>query len=258
MFTKAIMRRPGANFAGGLTSANLGAPILETAIAQHEQYCRALESCGLEVLRLESDEKHPDSTFVEDTAVLAGGCAILTRPGSLTRRGEVAGIRDAIAPHFPRLEIIEAPGTLDGGDVCQAGKHVFIGLSERTNEAGAGQLTRALKEEGLTTSLVDIRAVAGLLHLKSGASWLGDRRLALVRDLAGRTEFARFEFEVVPVETGESYAANCVRVNDRVLIAAGHPGFCAALEGLGYAPIAVDVSEFRKMDGGLSCLSLRF
>jgi dimethylargininase len=256
MLRKAIVRRPDRNFAAGLTTAQLGPPILEKALEQHERYCRALEECGLQVIRLDADDRHPDSTFVEDVAVLTPRCAILTRPGAPSRRGEVAGIREALLGPFGTLRAIEAPGTVDGGDVCQAEDRFFIGVSGRTNEAGAEQLAGLLRGEGFTATLVDIRKTRGILHLKSGLAWLGDHRLALIEALVGRPEFAGHE--AVPVAAAEQYAANCVRVNDRVVIAAGYPRFQAALQGLGYRMIALDVSEFRKMDGGLSCLSLRF
>lgn len=256
MLTRAIVRRPGASFVLGLTTANLGAPLYDKALEQHDRYVGALQSCGLEVIRLEADERHPDSTFVEDAAVLTERGAILTRPGAVSRRGEVALIREALAGHFPSLKAIESPGTVDGGDVCRAESHVFIGISERTNDEGARQLALLLEAEGLTTSFVDVRGTRGILHLKSGLASLGDRRLAVIEALAGRQEFAGSDRVVVAA--GEEYAANCVRVNDRVIMAAGYPRFQAALEGLGHAVVVVDVSEFRKMDGGLSCLSLRF
>jgi dimethylargininase len=255
-FRKAIVRPPGRSFAAGLTSAKLGAPVLETAREQHAAYCRALESCGLEVIRLEADDRHPDSTFVEDVAVLADRCAVLTRPGAEARRGEVAGIRGAIAAHWAAPRAIEAPGTVDGGDVCRVEDRFLIGVSQRTNEEGARQLARWLRDDGFTAALVDIRTTPGVLHLKSGIAYLGDNRLAIIQELGDRKEFAGLD--LVRVEAGETYAANCVRLNDRVIVAAGYPRFRVVLEELGYAVIAVEVSEFRKMDGGLSCLSLRF
>jgi dimethylargininase len=256
MFTKAIVRRPGRSFAQGLTSARLGPPSLEKALQQHEAYCQALKLCGLEVTRLEADERHPDSTFVEDVAVLTPRGAILTRPGAPSRQGEVAGIRQALAAHFKTLRAIVAPGTLDGGDVCQAEDRYFIGVSERTNEEGARQLAALLRKDGFTATLVDIRKTEGILHLKSGIAWLGEDRLAVIGALSGRE--ALEGYEAVPVAAGEQYAANCVRVNDRIIVAAGYPKFLAALKAREYAVLALDVSEFRKMDGGLSCLSLRF
>jgi len=298
MFTKALVRAPAPNFSEGLTTAGLGAPSYERALAQHEAYCAALERCGLALIRLEADERYPDSCFVEDTAILvvADGdqtlgerqhevesrihpltqvvptkpLAVLTRPGAPSRAGEVEPMRAVLGDLFPALLSIQSPGTLDGGDVCEAGRHFFIGISERTNDAGARQLAEMVAPQGYTTSVVDIRgtgvppvshaqdarATSGILHLKSGLSCLGKSRLVVADALAERAEFAGYDLIRVP--SGEEYAANCLRVNDHVLVAAGYPGFEGMLRELGYQTIALHMSEFQKMDGGLSCLSLRF
>ena len=255
-FTRALVRPPASTFADGLTTADLRAPNLPLALAQHEAYVTALEGCGLSVTRLPADDRFPDSTFVEDTAVLARGLAVLCRPGAPSRAGEVEAIRTAINSFFPAPVAIEAPGTVDGGDVCEAGDHVFVGISERTNEAGGRQLAAHLATRGLETTLVDVRGIPGLLHLKSGIAWLGGRTLALARPFASRPEFAGWDVLDVPV--GEEYAANAVLVNGAVLLAEGFPRFEAALRARGLPTVALDTSEFRKLDGGLSCLSLRF
>ena len=255
-FTRAIVRPPSATFADGLTTAALGAPDLGLALAQHAAYVAALEASGLAVTSLPPDEGFPDSTFVEDTAVIARGLAVLCRPGAPSRAGEVEAIRPALEPFFPSPAAIEAPGTLDGGDVCEAGDHVFIGVSERTNEEGARQLASHLATRGLGASLVDVRGIPGLLHLKRGIAWLGGRTLVLTAALASRPELAGWD--PLPVPPGEDYAANAVLVNGRVLLAAGFPRFEAAVRALGLPVLPLDVSEYRKLDGGLSCLSLRF
>lgn len=256
MFRHAIVRVPGANFADGLTTASLGKPDTSAALHQHEAYCRALEDCGLELVRLAPDLQHPDSTFVEDTAVLTSQSAILARPGAASRLGEVARIREVIERFYSAIHVIEAPGTLDGGDVCEAGSHFFIGISHRTNEEGARQLGGILAADGITTSLVEIRSANSILHLKSGIAYLGKNDLVVMDELADRNEFAGYN--LVRVSAGESYACNCVLVNERVLVPAGFPRLESALATRGYEPLPVDMSEFRKMDGGLSCLSLRF
>jgi dimethylargininase len=145
---------------------------------------------------------------------------------------------------------------VDGGDVCQADEHFFIGLSARTNPEGARQLTAILHAHGYTSSTVDIRGQSRLLHLKSGMAYLGHQRLVVAPELCTLSAFQTYELIEVPSE--ELYAANCIHINDHVLIPAGYSKTAAALKGLGYAPLALEVSEFRKMDGGLSCLSLRF
>jgi dimethylargininase len=256
MFTRAIVRPPASSFAQGLTHAGLGKPDLDKARLQHASYCSALEQCGMALTRLPADAAHPDSTFVEDTAVLTARCAILTHPGAPSRAGEVAGVAPILQKFFSRIHRIAAPGTLDGGDVCQADDHFLIGISARTNAEGAHQLAGFLEQEGYTSTKVDTRRVAGILHLKSGISYLGDRRMVVIDALADHAAFR--DYEVVRISPQEDYAANVLRINDHLIVSAGFPGFEARVRALGLPVIALDMSEFRKMDGALSCLSLRF
>lgn len=256
MFRNAIVRPPAPNFGDGLTTVGLGAPDHALALVQHGAYCAALERCGLELTRLPEDPRHPDSTFVEDTAIPVGGRVILAHPGAASRKGEVAAIREALSKFYDRMDAIEEPGTLDGGDVCEADGHVFIGLSHRTNDEGAKQLAAFLAKGGMTSATIDIRAIHDFLHLKSGLAYVGQDRVVAIQALAAHPALERYR--VLTVHPDESYAANCVLVNDRILVPSGHPRMLAALEHLGLEPVALDASEFRKMDGGLSCLSLRF
>lgn len=254
-FTQAIVRVPGANFAQGLTSSRSGAPELARALHQHERYCDALRTCGLKITTLGADARFPDGTFVEDTAVIITPAVITTRPGAPSRAGEVSAVAAVLRACGREMHCISPPGTLDGGDVCEADGHFFIGLSARTNEAGARQLARILRGYERSSSLIDIRGNSSLLHLKSGMADLGERRLVVAPQLPGRRELEAYE--LIEVDPDEAYAANCVRVNAHVLIAAGHPRLSAALRSRGDSVLELDVSEFRKMDGGLSCLSLR-
>lgn len=259
MFKNAIVRKPGENFSKGLTSVgqgSLGLPVYSKVLEQHDAYCKALEACGLQLTVLEKDLDHPDSTFVEDTAVLTKHAAVLTRPGAESRAGEVARIRKPLLRFFQKHYEITAPGTLDGGDICEAGNHFFIGVSHRTNEEGARQLADFLAKEGYTSSFVDIRSMTTILHLKSGVTHIGDNTLVLMEDMADNPQFQGYR--LVRVSEHESYAANCVRINERVFIPSGFPMLEASLKQRGYQPLALDISEYRKMDGGLSCLSLRF
>jgi dimethylargininase len=256
VFTHAIVRTPGSNFAEGLTSVDLGVPRYDQALAQHARYCEALQACGLAITNLEPDLDHPDSTFVEDTAVLTGRSAVLTRPGARSREGEVAAMRPVLRGFFPVTVEIETPGTVDGGDICEAEDHFFLGLSLRTNEEGAHQLAAHLASEGYTSTVVDVRGMNSILHLKSGVSYIGNNTLVVIEEMAGWEAFAGYE--LIRVVSEESHAANCVRVNERVLVASGYPRLTAELMARGFDPLEVDMSEFRKMDGGLSCLSLRF
>ena len=255
-FTRAVVRPPGATFAAGITSAGLGPPDMALALAQHEAYCRTLETLGLSLVRLDPDPEFPDSTFVEDAAIITTGGAMLTRPGAASRAGEVTAIASALATWFPQPAGISPPGTMDGGDICEAGRHFFIGRSERTNSEGAMQLATWLTSLGFSSSVIDIRGMTGLLHLKTGLSWLGERRLLATAEIAGHE--ALRDWDVVRAPEGEDYAANCIRVNDAVLIARGFPRTPVLLGSLGYRVIELDMSEYRKMDGGLSCLSVRW
>ena len=151
---------------------------------------------------------------------------------------------------------IKAPGTLYGGDICEAGNHFIIGISLRTNKNCAQQLADWLATHGYTSDFVDICSVPDILHLKSGVSYIGDNRMVVIDALANHPAFKRFE--LIRVQASEDYAANCVRVNDHVLMAMGFPVLQTTLEELGYSVIALDMSEYQKMDGGLSCLSIWF
>jgi dimethylargininase len=252
---RAVLRPPSASFALGLTTAGLGSPDLGLARDQHERYRAAVEACGIEVLYLEPDEDHPDACFVEDVAIVTERGFMLTRPGAPSRRGEVASMAKALLRFQPKLPVIEAPGRLDGGDVCQAEDHFWIGLSARTDQEGAGQLGAWLEQLGYTWSTVGMDGMT-LLHLKAGMAFLGEGRVAVVDEFHDDPAFKNYER--VRVSREERYAANCVRINDRLLIPSGHPKFEADLKRLGYHVVTVDMSEYEKMDGGLSCLSLRW
>lgn len=255
-FTRAIVRPPSTSFAQGITSANLGIPDIALAREQHQAYCATLERCGLSIILLEEENDYPDSTFVEDTAILTKYSGILTRPGAESRRGEVASIRHVLSSYYDQIYSIEAPGRLDGGDICQVDNHFFIGISNRTNADGAQQLASILLRDGFSSTFIDLKRDDGLLHLKSGIAYLGEMRMVLVQALAGLQIFK--DYNVIVVDPAENYAANCIRVNEYVLVAAGFPRIAEKLSGLGYQVQLVNVSEFQKMDGGLSCLSLRF
>ena len=257
MLTHAIVRSPSRNFADGLTSSGLPAPDHKLAVKQHDEYCLALENLGLRLIRLPADERYPDSTFVEDTAILTERAAVITRPGAPSRRSEVNDTTQTLNQFYPSVQTISAPGTLDGGDVCQVGDRFFIGFSERTNEDGATQLGAILKTAGYACTFIDIRDLSPrLLHLKSGLAYLGGNKLVVDAELSHRAEFQGFE--IISPEADEAYAANCLAFGNTVLIAAGHPRFEAQLRPHGFNTRALGMSEFQKMDGGLSCLSLRF
>ncbi len=253
MFTKAIVRRPAPTMINGLTAANLGKPDFALALKQHAAYIEALEFCGLEVSCLEAMPAFPDSTFVEDVALLTPECAIITNPGALSRRGEIEGMRNLLEDHFEHIETIKPPGALEAGDVMMVGSHFFIGLSGRTNQWGADQLMAHLQNYGLSGSVVELKEV---LHLKTGVAYLERNNLLACGEFLTHPDFQRFN--ILPIDESESYAANCIWVNATVLVPKGYPQALKTIRNAGYDVLEVDVSEFRKLDGGLSCLSLRF
>ena len=253
MFTKAIVRTPGRSLISGLTGAELGPPDYEKALEQHRQYIAALERCGLEVLILEADEAYPDSTFVEDVAILTPRCAIITRTAAASRRGETVSILPVLEDFYSSIERIKPPATLDGGDVMQIDQHFYIGLSARTNRAGSDQLIEILQRYGLTGSVVP---VTEFLHLKTGVTQVAEKTLLAAGEFIANPEFS--DFRILPVAAEENGGANCIRINDKILIAAGFKDVRTLLSVEGAEVLEVDISEYAKLDGGLTCLSLRF
>ena len=252
MFTKAIVKSVPKTIARGITSAKLGEPDYEKAREQHAGYVGALEACGLEVVVVGADDEYPDSVFVEDTAVVTDRCAILARPGAGSRRGEVRAVESALSGLFGDVERVVAPGTLDGGDVLQVDDRFYVGVTQRTNEEGARQFSEIVQRHGFDASFVSLRR---FLHLKTGVSYLGDDDLLVAGELVESDAFAGFDrLRVLP---REEYCANCIRVNDRVIFPAGYDETKASISARGYEVIELEMSEFRKLDGGLSCLSLR-
>jgi|AGTN01.2.fsa_nt_gi N-Dimethylarginine dimethylaminohydrolase len=270
----AIVRKPGKNFAHGVTASKLGSPNFEKALEQHAAYVAALEHSGVEVICLPADEKHPDGCFVEDTAILAEGTAIITNPGHQSRKGETGEVEKALrelitarGAYVPlkQIEHITAPGTVDGGDVLRIKDHYIIGLSNRTNKEGAEQLGKILTGCRKTFAVVQARD----LHLKTSVAYLGNDCCVVTEEYDRDEEFSKALGESVHrkivVSEDEKYAANCLRVNETLLLASGFPQIFESLtsrfkalppEMLTVRVVTLDMSEFQKMDGGLTCLSL--
>lgn len=253
MFTKAIVRTPCKAMVDGLSSANLGKPDYQKALVQHADYIEALKECGLQMTVLPADEEFPDSTFVEDVALMTPPCAILTNPGAPSRRQETRSILSTIRGFYTDVETIEAPGTVEAGDIMMVGDHYYIGLSERTNQAGADQMIVFLESYGLQGSVIELSEV---LHLKTGLGYLENNNLLACGEFLTKPEFQ--QYKLIEVDPREAYAANSVWINGTVLTPKGFPETSAAIASAGYNVRKVDVSEFQKLDGGLSCLSLRF
>ena len=253
-FSHIIARTPAKSLIHGLTSANLGKPDYQKALDQHNNYIRALQQCDVDITLLPADERFPDSVFVEDVALCTPHCAIITRPGAESRRNETEIIIDTIERFYPnKVEKITAPGTVEAGDIMMVEDHYYIGLSARTNQEGANQMIAILKKYGLTGSVVTLEKV---LHLKTGLAYLENNNLLAAGEFITKPEFQHLNIIEIPEQ--ESYAANCIWVNERVIMPAGYPITKAKIEALGYQVIEVDTSEYRKVDGGVSCMSLRF
>jgi dimethylargininase len=253
IFHTAILRRPCPEMVNGITTAGLGTPDFTRALEQHSGYAAVLQHLGLDVRFLESAPAYPDSVFIEDVAVCTPEFALITRPGAPTRTGETEGMRQVLKEFYIDIAEIRAPGTLEGGDVMRSGSHWFVGLSDRTNEEGARQLIALLEEHGYTGSIVKFTE---MLHLKTGVSFLENNNLLVCGEFTDHPAFS--EFNRIEIPPGEAYAANSLWINGTVLVPAGFPETAAKIRQAGYPVIETDVSEFRKLDGGLSCLSLRF
>ena len=255
-FSHVIVRRPCRAMVDGITSApELGKPDYELALKEHDDYIAALKQCDVDVTVLEADERYPDSCFVEDPAVITRMGAIITNPGAASRNGEKDEIEPAVRRFFDDEHVahITAPGTLDGGDVMMVGDHFYVGRSARTNEEGIRQFIEILEGWGLEGSEVPLEEV---LHLKTGVNYLEDGNMLVSGEFIDKPDFAEYNKVVVPED--EAYGANCIWVNGTVIVPEGYPTVLKAVQDLGYKTLVVDTSEYRKVDGGLSCLSLRF
>jgi dimethylargininase len=244
---RAFVRPPGESFAAALSST--GATI-DVAVAreQHAEYRAALRVAGVEVEELPSSEAFPDSCFMQDTALVVRGRAVIARPGAASRRGEEELVAPLLRERLPTVQIV-SPATLEGGDVLVLPDRVYVGRSDRTNAAGIEQLRAALHPLP-----VDEIPVEGLLHLLSGVTYLGRDTVLAVSSMATRPEFAGMNVLVVPDD--EAYACNCLGLGEWVVAPAGYERTRALLEGAGFRVLPVPVGEFAKADGGVTCLSL--
>ncbi len=251
MYSQAITRKPCKNFGAGITSSNLGKPDYSLMLQQHHTYVDTLNNLGLQVTELEALDDYPDAHFVEDTAVVVPEIAIIARPGAKSRRGEETTIEDVLAK-YKNIEKIKAPGTVDGGDVLITGKKVYIGISERTNQEGANQLSEILKKFGYDSTYISVNKG---LHLKSDVNYIG-KNTVLMKDIFDTQDFKSYNKIIVKPE--ESYVANSLLVNNKLIIPKGFAETKLRLLEAEFDVIELDMSEPQKMDGGLTCFSLRF
>lgn len=254
-FRRAITRKPGKSIVGGLRAEDIGTPDLGRMLEAHAAYVATLRSTGAEVVELLPLEDYPDAVFVEDTMLCLPELAIAMRPGAPTRMGEVAEMRPAIAKFYgDRIAEITAPGTIEGGDILVTGREILVGLSARTNREGVAQLTDTVREYGYSLRLVE--TPAGVLHFKTDCGLLAPETILSTRRLAVSGCFEGYEVLLVP--DGEEAASNCIRFNNLVVMAAGFPRTAEMLAAHGYEVVQIDNIECAKLDGGMSCLSLRF
>ena len=254
-FRRAITRKPGKSIVGGLRAEDIGTPDLTRMLEAHAAYVATLRSTGAEVVELPPLEDYPDAVFVEDTMLCLPELAIAMRPGAPTRMGEVAEMRPAIAGFYgDRIAEITAPGTIEGGDILVTGREILVGLSARTNREGVAQLFDIVSEYGYSLRLVE--TPEGVLHFKTDCGLIGPETILSTRRLSASGCFEGYEVLLVP--DGEEAASNCIRFNNLVIMAAGFPRTAEMLVGHGYEVVEIDNIECAKLDGGMSCLSLRF
>jgi len=225
---------------------------LERARVQHYEYERTLSSLGVEVLRLPEEPDLPDSVFVEDAAIALEECAIITRPGADSRKPETESVAQALAP-YRRLYTIQAPGSVDGGDVLVVGKHIWVGLSTRSNRSAIAQMQAFLEPHGYRVTGVP---VSGCLHLKSAVTQAAQDTLLINPAWVDRAAFPGMEF--IEVDPSEPYAANVLLVGKTALYQPAYPKTRRRLEAAGIQPVLVDQSELAKAEGALTCCSILF
>ncbi|MFW2368309.1 MAG: dimethylarginine dimethylaminohydrolase family protein [Desulforhopalus sp.] len=253
-FNSAIVRTPAASVVNGLRAENRGNPDYAGVKAEHDAYQAALKSVGMEVTVLPELTSFPDSIFVEDPALVFTEGAILLRPGATSRQGEAAEIEPTLHELFDKVLELPHPGFADGGDVLVTPKSVMIGLSSRTDLAGATALIECLKTLGYNSEIVD--TPEGVLHFKTGCSLLDEETVLVTRRMEQSDIFNGFNKVVLP--DGEEPAANAVRINESVLISSNYKRTIDLLDQKGYRVVPVKAEEIEKIDAGLSCMSLRW
>lgn len=254
-FTHAITRRPSISIVAGLRAVDTGTPSLDLMVQHHADYIAALKSTGAQVVELGPLEAFPDSVFVEDTALCLPEGAVVMRPGAPSRLGEAA----EMAPHLRALyaEVVQVAGPdsfIEGGDILTTETEVLVGRSARTNTAGVAELARLIAPWGHRVR--EVHTPPGVLHFKTDCSLLDEETILSTRRLDASGCFG--DYRVIHVADGEEACANTIRFNDLVLMPAGFPRTRDVLAKAGYQIREIGNSECAKLDGGMSCLSLRF
>ena len=252
-FASAITRRPAASAVDGLRAQDMGAVDIKLMASQHSDYQAALRQAGAVVIELPALPEFPDAQFVEDTALCLPGLAVMMRPGAETRRGEVAPMRDALSLVFDTIADI-TEGFIEAGDILTTPSEVLVGLSARTDQTGADQLRGILEDHGYAMRV--LQTPPDVLHFKTDCSLIDDNCILSTERLASSGCFEGMKTLLVP--TGEDAAANMIRYNNHIIMPAGFPKTEAMLKAEGFDVLTVGNTECAKIDGGMSCLSLRF
>ncbi len=253
-FTHAIMRAPGKSITKGLRARDTGTPNIKQFKIDIELYIKILESTGANITRLEALEGYPDSVFVEDTALCLPQGAIILRPGAPSRLGEVALMKPVLERFYSNLPVVEAPGNIEGGDILTTEREILVGRSERTNAAGIAALRAIVAPWGYTVR--EVITPPGVLHFKTDCSLMDEETILSTKRLADSGCFEGYK--IIHTAPGEEAAANAIRFNQLVLMPAGFPKTAEILAKSGYDIRQVGNTEAAKIDGGMSCLSLRF
>lgn len=253
-FKRAIVRRPAASIIKGLRALRGPDPDPNRFASQHDAYIGALKAAGLSVTILPALEDFPDSVFVEDAGLCIADTAIVLRPAAPTRKGEAAAIRPALKSAFETVIDLPGPGFVDGGDILVTDTQVMIGLSARTDARGIKTLSSILNDLGMPARLVE--TPPQILHFKTDCGLLDGSTILSTPRLAATGCFEAYR--IIETAPGEDAAANAIRVNDKVFLSANHPRTADRLCSAGYDIVVLDTSEAALVDGGLSCMSLRF
>lgn len=249
-YSKAIVREPGSKYADCISSHPLHHTIsLELSRKQHKKYCEALESLGIEVLYAPRDDDHPDSCFVEDNAIVQNGKALICRMAKESRRGEQNKIEE-ILQNFMPTKWAEDPATIEGGDIVHNEKGLIAGISKRTNRIGVKQMREWLDIPVRTIEAPDI------MHLKSYVTYLGNGVMMATERFASHPAIS--DFRVISPPKNEEYAADTLAIGNNILMAEGYPKTQQLIRDEGFDVIPIEISEIKKCDGAISCLSIPF
>lgn len=254
MFTHALCRLPARSLVDGLRAVDTGQPDYEQFLKDHTHYVETLRSTGAEVLVLDALEAYPDSVFVEDAVLCLPKCAVIMRPGAPSRLGEAEKIKSTISAFYTHVEQIKGPGFVEGGDILVTEIEVLVGRSARTDKAGIEELKSILSRWGYRLREVD--TPEGVLHFKTDCSLLDEKTILSTKRLAQSGCFD--SYNVIHTADGEEACANTIRFNDYVLMPDGFPKTEQKLIDAGYKIKKIGNKEAAKLDGGMSCLSLRF